>query len=98
MHPLHDGLKTASFEDLEQRKTAVHKRMQILRRTQNHNQEIWNQLESILDAIILEQQERYLVMRDKSPSESPIVVNTDPLDIDQQPQTVPQRTPFRPVS
>lgn len=98
MHPLQDGIKSLSFEELEQRKSQIHKRMQMLRRSGNVNGQIWAQLDQLLDVILAEQQERFASMQDVKQTTSNVVINTDPLDIDAVPTGPVQKTPFRPVS
>jgi hypothetical protein len=100
MHPLQDNLKIISFEELEKRKAEINRRMQIMRRTQWHNPEIWNQLELMMESVHQEQQERYLQMNSQSSknNNSGTVLSTDPLPEDQIPDT--QKTvgrQFRPV-
>lgn len=84
MHPLWDNLKNLSFEELEKRKSEINKRMQVMRRSQNHNPQIWDQLENLLDAILDEQQERFRSQsgNPKQQINSGTVLVTDPLEED----------------
>ena len=99
MHPLHSDLKHITFEELEKRKAEINRRMQIMRRNQMQNPEIWNQLEMLLESIMLEQQERYQVMNQQSlnPHGSGMVLSTDPLEDDELPAKNPVTRTFRPV-
>jgi hypothetical protein len=98
MHPLESNLKTASFEEMEKRKSEIMKRMQILRRNGIENPQIWDQLELLLDSILQEQEERFLALNTKSTPNS-VVVNTDPLPDDPVPEDKnPRNKNFTPVS
>lgn len=99
MHPLQSDLKNITFEELEKRKAEINRRMQIMRRNQMHNPEIWNQLELFLESIMTEQQERYQVMNQthQNPPGSGMVLGTDPLDEDELPHKNPVTRTFKPV-
>lgn len=100
MHPLSDNLKNVSFEELEKRKSEIHKRMQIMRRNQIHTPEIWHQLEAMLSSIQDEQSERYMQQnaQTRNSHKSGVVMVTDPLEEDlvNQKESAISRT-FRPV-
>jgi hypothetical protein len=100
MHPLWDNLKNISFEELEKRKQEIHKRMQLMRRAQNSNPQIWDQLELMLDAIMSEQQDRFNSQSGnlKPQVDSGTVMVTDPLEDDLLPKNTSEisRT-FKPV-
>lgn len=101
MHPLSDNLKELSFEELEKRSSLLLKRMQILRRTGVTTQEIWNQLEMLLDSINDEKLERAMMLNDAAHARknSHVVVNTDPLEDDEpmdDANTQPRK--FTPIS
>lgn len=100
MHPLSDNLKNVSFEELEKRKSEIHKRMQIMRRNQIHTPEIWHQLDAMLSSIQDEQSERYMQQnaQTRNSNQSGVVMSTDPLEEDEIPsqKSAISRT-FRPV-
>ena len=98
MHPLEDNLKSASFEELEKRKTEIMRRMAIMRRNGIQNPQISDQLDMLLDSILAEQEERYMALNSKT-IPNPVVVNTDPLPDDEIPDNKkPRNRDFTPVS
>jgi hypothetical protein len=100
MHPLFDNLKTLTFEELEKRNLEIHKRMQMYMRNRMNNPVIWDQLQQMQDAIIMEKQERVILMNQNlNLKEDPVVINTDPVEGDQVPaQTKKPSTTFNPIS
>lgn len=99
MHPLSDNLKSLSFEELEKRSSEILKRMQLMRRAQISNPQIWEQLEMLLDGINDEKMERAMVLNTASnrPTNN-VVISTDPLDeeIVAEPKTTNKG--FNPIS
>jgi hypothetical protein len=100
MHPLFDNLKSLTFEELEKRNQEIHKRMQIYVRNHMQNPLIWDQLQQMQDAIHDEKQERAIKLnQSSSTSDSPVVVNTDPLESDAPVKPVPATSnKFNPIS
>ncbi len=97
MHPLSDNLKTISFEELEKRSSEIFKRMQIMRRAQIHNAEMWSQLEMLLDSIQQEKMERAMLLNSNITEDS-VVVSTDPLEDEIKKDVKPARTGFNPIT
>lgn len=100
MHPLSDNLKSVSFEDLEKRSSEILKRMQIMRRNGIHNPDMWNQLQSLLDAVTDEKIERATLLNQMPMDKNThIVINTDPLEDDLvvDDRKAPPK-PFTPIS
>lgn len=81
MHPLSDNLKSLTFEELEKRSSDILKRMQIMRRAQISNPQMWDQLEMLLNGINDEKMERAIALNSVNPkADKTVVVSTDPLD------------------
>ena len=81
MHPLSDNLKSLTFEELEKRSSDILKRMQIMRRAQISNPQIWDQLEMLLDGVNDEKMERAMALNSANPkADKTVIVSTDPLD------------------
>lgn len=81
MHPLSDNLKSLTFEELEKRSSDILKRMQIMRRAQIANPQMWEQLEMLLAGINDEKMERAIALNSVNPKgDKTVVVSTDPLD------------------
>lgn len=97
MHPLSDNLKTISFEELEKRSSEIFKRMQIMRRAQISNAEMWSQLEMLLDSIQQEKMERAMLLNTNITEDS-VVVSTDPLEDEIKKDVKPARTGFNPIT
>ena len=101
MHPLSDNLKGMSFEDLEKRSAAIHKRMQILRRNGITTPEVWQHLEMLLDSIHDDTLERAMLLNDPQNGKATkhVVVNTDPLEDDEPMDTVVNKPKtFNPIT
>lgn len=97
MHPLADNLKSLSFEDLEKRSSEILRRMQLLRRNNLVNPEIWDQLNLFLDSINNEKMERALLLNNRD-KDTNVVVNTDPLDEEKQVETKQVNKGFSPIT
>jgi hypothetical protein len=84
MHPLVHNIKELSSEELDKKYQEISKRLQKLRAWNQHDHEMYHQLQLMLDGIDLEKEERLLInIEENNKTESSIVVNTDPLPDDE---------------
>ena len=80
IHPLVNDLQSVPFEELEKRKNEVLSRMQKLRSWGQSGNHMWEQLQSLLNSLDLEMEERVKVQDNNKNPAKHVVVNTDPLD------------------
>lgn len=99
MHPLSDNLKSLTFEELEKRSNDILKRMQIMRRAQISNPQMWEQLEMLLDGINNEKMERAMTLNNANlKGDKTVVVSTDPLDDEIAEEPKPSNRGFNPIT
>jgi uncharacterized membrane protein len=101
MNSLPTNIQAMSYEDLEKRSAEIHKRMQMIHRSGQHNPLVWQQLQAYLEEINQEKQERAGKLNTLVKNmQSGVVINTDPLDDDQPNDTgvISTSKGFNPIS